>query len=146
MGNVRVSVADLWLVWISRCLPSPQQVLWVPEGNLAGNFRAEFLPIFGQTWPQNPSRSTGLVLQCRLHHKSAPQTNILKPFRGTKKSRPDCVCQARHWSAHRLVCPYHALRVVVRAICIARRFDHRINDMVWQFLKDLCAKPNSHPN
>jgi hypothetical protein len=50
-------------------------VLWVPESNLAENFRPEFRPIFGQTWPQNPSRSTGLVLQCRLHHKSAPQTN-----------------------------------------------------------------------
>ncbi len=34
-----------------------------------------FRPIFGQTWPQNPSRTTGLVLQCRLHQKSAPQTN-----------------------------------------------------------------------
>ena len=32
-------------------------------------------PIFGQTWPQNPFRTTGLVLQCRLHQKSAPQTN-----------------------------------------------------------------------
>ncbi len=31
--------------------------------------------MFGQTWPQNPSRTTGLVLQCRLHQKSAPQTN-----------------------------------------------------------------------
>jgi hypothetical protein len=34
-----------------------------------------FWPVFGQTWPQNPSRTTGLVLQCRLHQKSAPQTN-----------------------------------------------------------------------
>ncbi len=34
-----------------------------------------FRPIFGQTWPPNPSRTTGLVLQCRLHQKSAPQTN-----------------------------------------------------------------------
>ncbi len=34
-----------------------------------------FRPIFGQTWPQNPSRTTGLVLQCRLNQKSAPQTN-----------------------------------------------------------------------
>ncbi len=32
-------------------------------------------PIFGQTWPQNLSRTTGLVLQCRLHQKLAPQTN-----------------------------------------------------------------------
>jgi hypothetical protein len=154
--NVCVSVADLWLVWISRCLPSPQPVLWVPEGNLAGNFRAEFLPIFGQAWPPNPSRSTGLVVQCWLHHKSAPQTNILKPFRGTKKPRPDrlqllrcschritycdVVCQARHWSVHRLVCLYHSLRVVVRAICLAQRLDSRINDIVWRFLKYLCAR------
>ncbi len=34
-----------------------------------------FWLIFCQTWPQNPSRTTGLVLQCRLHQKSAPQTN-----------------------------------------------------------------------
>ena len=34
-----------------------------------------FRAIFGQTWHQNPSRTTGLVLQCRLHPKSAPQTN-----------------------------------------------------------------------
>ena len=45
------------------------------EGSLAGNFRVGFRPIFGQTWPQNPSRTTGLVLQCRLHQKSARQTN-----------------------------------------------------------------------
>ncbi len=34
-----------------------------------------FRPIFGRTWPQNPSRTTGLVLQCRLHQISAPQSN-----------------------------------------------------------------------
>ncbi len=38
-------------------------------------FFAGFWPIFGQTWPQNPSRRMGLVLQCRLHQKSAPQIN-----------------------------------------------------------------------
>ncbi len=48
---------------------------WVPEGSLAGIFGVGFRPIFGQTWPQNPSRTTGLVLQCRLHQKSARQTN-----------------------------------------------------------------------
>ena len=62
---------------------------WVPEGSLAGNFRVGFRLIFGQTWPQDPSRSTGLVLQCRLHQKSAPQTNS-KPFRCANKLRPDC--------------------------------------------------------
>ena len=31
--------------------------------------------MFGQTWPQNPSRTTRLVLKCRLHQKSARQTN-----------------------------------------------------------------------
>jgi hypothetical protein len=38
-------------------------------------FFSGFRPIFGQAWPQNPSRTTGLVLQCRLHQTSAPQTN-----------------------------------------------------------------------
>ena len=36
---------------------------------------AGFRPIFGQTWPPNLSRTTGRVVQCRLHHKSAPHTN-----------------------------------------------------------------------
>jgi hypothetical protein len=34
-----------------------------------------FRQIFGHTWPLNLSRTTKLVLQCRLHEKSAPQTN-----------------------------------------------------------------------
>ncbi len=49
-----------------------------------------FRPIFGQTWPQNPSGTTGLVLQCRLHQKLAPQTNsktISWQF-GIRKSPP----------------------------------------------------------
>ncbi len=52
-----------------------QQSKRVPEGSLAGNLWAGFRPIFGQTWPQNTSRSTGLVLQCWLHQKSARQIN-----------------------------------------------------------------------
>jgi hypothetical protein len=48
-------------------------------------------PVFGRfsdkLGPQSPSRSMGLVLQCRLHHKSAPQTNS----RDAKKIRPDCL-------------------------------------------------------
>ncbi len=48
---------------------------WVPEGSLAGFVRVGFRLSFGQTWPENPSRSTGLVLQCRLDRKSARQTN-----------------------------------------------------------------------
>ncbi len=28
--------------------------------------------VFGQTWPRDPSRATGFVLQCRLHQKAAP--------------------------------------------------------------------------
>ena len=38
-------------------------------------FFACFRLIFCQTLPKHPSRTTALVLQCRLHHKSAPQTN-----------------------------------------------------------------------
>ena len=63
LGSDIAIFADVWLKF------------WVPEGRLAGIFRDGFRPIFGQTWPQNPSRTTGLVLQCRLHQKSAPQTN-----------------------------------------------------------------------
>ena len=60
------------------------------------NVRVGFLPMFGQTWPQNPSRSTGLVLQCRLHQKSAPQTN--------SKAMPWCQTNpARLPSLHRSV-------------------------------------------
>ncbi len=48
-----------------------------------------FRPIFGKTWPQNLSRTTGLVLQCRLHqqsegHGGAPEGPSL--FLGTSKS------------------------------------------------------------
>ena len=35
-----------------------------------------FRLIFGQTRPQNLSRTTGLVLQCRLHQKAGPQTDL----------------------------------------------------------------------
>ncbi len=45
--------------------------------------RAVWLEIIGQVFlrfsekldPQDPSRSTGLVMQLKLHEKSAPQTN-----------------------------------------------------------------------
>ena len=64
---------------------------WVLEGSLAGNCRAGFRSIFGQTWPQNPSRTTGLVLQCQLHQQSAPQTTS-KPMSWCQKNiRPDCL-------------------------------------------------------
>ncbi len=46
-----------------------------PMGRIICFFVGGGSPIFGQTWPQNPPRTTGLVLQCRLHQKSAPQTN-----------------------------------------------------------------------
>ncbi len=64
--------------------------VWVPEGSLAGNFRVGFRPIFGQAWPQNPSRSTGLVLQYRLHQKSTRQTNS-NAISWRQKKRPDCL-------------------------------------------------------
>jgi hypothetical protein len=60
---------------ISTATAGSLYIDWVPEGSLAGNYRAGFRLIFGQTWPRNPSRTTGLVLQCRLHQKSARQTN-----------------------------------------------------------------------
>ena len=49
----------------------------VMSGSCANRYSvfSGFRPIFGQPWPPNLSRTTGLVLQCRLHQKSAPQTN-----------------------------------------------------------------------
>ena len=46
------------------------KINWVPEGmpGISGS-------VLGQTWPQCPSRTTGLVVQCRLHQKSARQTD-----------------------------------------------------------------------
>ena len=67
--------------WGGRFSPCSQA--WMAPGLLLSGswairnyvFCRFFLQIFGQTWLQNPSRTTGLVLQCRLHQKSAPQTN-----------------------------------------------------------------------
>ena len=62
-----------------------------------------FRAIFGQTWPQNPSRTTGLVLQCRLDQKSAPQINskAMSWQFGIRKSPPrdNCGCVLHHFSS-----------------------------------------------
>ena len=50
------------------------------------DFWAGFRPNFGQTWPQSPSRTTGLVLQCRLHQKSAQRTNSKANSRSAGRS------------------------------------------------------------
>ncbi len=39
--------------------------------SLGGHEGVDFWPLFGQTWPRGPSRSTGLASQYRLHRKSA---------------------------------------------------------------------------
>ncbi len=44
---------------------------WAIRNSVCFSFRL----ILGQTWPQHLSRTTGVVLQCRLHQKSSPQTN-----------------------------------------------------------------------
>ena len=49
---------------------------WIPEGSLAHKFRVGIRPISCKTWPPNLSRTTGLVLQCRLHQKSPQRTNF----------------------------------------------------------------------
>ncbi len=80
--------------------PNAQETVAVGVGALAGSLAVHwqlgiliyvvFGQFFGQTWPQNPSRTTGRVLQCRLHQKSAPQTNsktISWQF-GIRKSPP----------------------------------------------------------
>ncbi len=76
---------------------------WVPEGSLAENARVGFRPIFGQTWLQNPSRTTGLILQCWLHQKSTRQTNskaILWPRKNSGRT-------AFRYPEVGLVCPGH---------------------------------------
>ncbi len=45
---------------------------WVLEGSLAGHFRIGVPGMFGQTWPRDPSRSTGLALQFNVYEKSGP--------------------------------------------------------------------------
>ena len=63
------------------CYPNsyrPIVATWhILSGSLATRYSdfSGFRTIFGQTSPQNPSRTKGLVLQCRLHQNSAPQTN-----------------------------------------------------------------------
>ncbi len=71
-------------------------MLWgigqVGTNKLSGSFAIRnsdfsgFRPIFGQTRPQNPSRTTGLVLQCRLHQKSAPQRLRSRRYTGTVRT------------------------------------------------------------
>ena len=63
-----------------------------------------FRPIFGQTWPQNHSRTTGLVLQCRLQQKSGGHGGPLRapegPRRGPPVFRHVEVGFRRRWSWH----------------------------------------------
>jgi len=48
---------------------------WVPEGNLAKNFRAGFPGFSAENRPRDPPRSPGPAPHINLHQKSAPQTN-----------------------------------------------------------------------
>ncbi len=58
-----------------------------------------FRTMFGQPWAQNPSITTGLVLQCRLHQKPAPQTmsETMSWQFGIRKSPPLKNRQASPW-------------------------------------------------
>ncbi len=59
--------------------PRAEYKIYIVGYGSAGYLKAiwpeTFGSVFGQTWPQNPFRTTGLVLQCRLHQKSARLTN-----------------------------------------------------------------------
>ena len=72
-GSGRGSGRSLPLGTSTACGAAPgqlrggQKLSWLRNSDCWVGFR----PMFGQTWPQNPSRTTGLV----LHQKSAPQTN-----------------------------------------------------------------------
>ncbi len=74
-------LAVRWTLWnfivCSRTSHSRKSGLSGSLAILNSDLWAGFRPIFGQTWPQNTSRTTGLVLQCRLHQKSAPQANSI---------------------------------------------------------------------
>ncbi len=60
-------------------------VVSVPEGSLAGN-----VWFLADVQPNLAPKPFWLVLQCRLHQKS-PGRPLLRPFRGTKIYRPDCL-------------------------------------------------------
>ena len=59
-----------------------------PQNELSGRSQ-----MFGQSWPQGPSRTTGLVVQCRLHQISARQTNskAISFFRMAQERPPGVV-------------------------------------------------------
>ena len=62
-----------------------QRVFWVPEGSLAGDFRAGF------PWPDPTPRDPPRPPRPAPHSlkTSAPQTNA-RQFRGTQELPPDC--------------------------------------------------------
>ena len=122
---------------------------WVPEGSLAGNFRARFSP---DCWPKShpgiPARSPGPAPHVNLHEKSAPQTKSKAKWSRTKTSRqtafgsPEiygsglcvfcflgaalrnlCLCWQDHWTVR---LEYHFLRAGLGLITTSKRFGHRI--------------------
>ena len=48
---------------------------WIPEGCLAGDFRAGFPGNFGRNRPRDPPRSPGPAPHINFHEKSAPQAD-----------------------------------------------------------------------
>ncbi len=95
IGQPSCQTMQIHMAWGHRC---HQAILSGSLAILSSDCWVGFRPIFGQTWPQNPSRTTGLVLQCRLHHKSAPQTNskaitwqlrVMKPNHNVKAETSD---------------------------------------------------------
>jgi hypothetical protein len=75
-------IGPYWLLWVRATNPTNLYCLQGPSYFLSGSFAilnsdfgVGFLQIFCQTWPQHISRATVLVLQCRLHRISTPQTN-----------------------------------------------------------------------
>ena len=65
--------------------------LWVPEACLAGDLWADFRQMLSnEQLAANPSGSTWLVLQCRLHQNSARQTNS-KASSWRQQTPADCL-------------------------------------------------------
>ncbi len=74
---------------------------------------AGFRPSFGQTWSQSPCRTSGLVLQSRLHQKSAPQNNSKANSRFSIPTRQSAaLLNVSPWSQCSEICTtYHRRQV-----------------------------------
>jgi hypothetical protein len=60
----------------------------VPDGSQAGDWWVGVRPIFCKTWLRDPSRTSGLVAQCRLYHKTMSRVSAMNVFFDPKLIHP----------------------------------------------------------